>query len=275
MKEHINHCTSKAYVFVNQPGIRKLDFFYYKKNFIFLQRYIFESSSAIKFEKVDLLPSDTFDDLITYVQDTCHIDEIIKIRGNETDDFEPYIDVNSRILRIDFPALPENSSKDREFAIESYDKFLRYVLAQIPSPQISVIYTSLEPHMVDPSESVIPIEIFPEVFRNKNKVEKNDRKSEINPSFNEPRPKFKEMSSKYISIFDSDFVEENYTLLQLIVTTLVGFILFEFIFHRKDANPKKVTVKSKSKSKSIKESEKQDEKPAITKEEDKSEKSSC
>ena len=53
-------CNADTYVFINQPGLRKLDFLEFETEFVSLQRYIRRSSTAIKFEKVDLLPQDLY-----------------------------------------------------------------------------------------------------------------------------------------------------------------------------------------------------------------------
>ncbi|CCD23832.1 Big1p NDAI_0C01710 [Naumovozyma dairenensis CBS 421] len=243
-EELLDHCNSNAYVFINQPGLRKLDFLDFKKHFIFLQKYIYQSSNALKFEKVDILPNDTFHKLMEHVKDKCDIKKTIKIKGNVTEDFEPYYDVDRRVIRIDYPPLPLER-EERQHAIESYDLFLRFVLAQLPSPELTVIYTSLEPGEVDPLESIIPVEIFPEIFKNKIDEEKNDRIKEPEPVFNEFRPRFLGMTSKYISIFDPDFIKENIVLLQGIVTSVVGFIMVQvFLYLRKDTEQVKIDSKN-------------------------------
>lgn len=87
-KELLGQCNSDAYVFINQPGLRKQDFSTYKKEFISLQRYIYSASTALDFESVQLPSNDTFNQLINYVNGECKIDKFISVEGNKTNGFE-------------------------------------------------------------------------------------------------------------------------------------------------------------------------------------------
>lgn len=234
-KELLGKCNSDAYIFVNQPGISKLDFLDHKREFNSLQRYIHSSSTALKFEKVEVPQNETFDTLIEYVKDRCKIDKVIKLRGNSSENFDPYIDVERRVIRIDYPILPKAKEMRRK-AINDYDKFLRMILAQIPSPAQTVIFTSLEPGKVSRHEAVTPIQIFPELFlepSRKLELEKNDHNMNIPPTFNEHRTKYSQMSSDYVSIFDSKFISDNYDLIRLIITALIGFLILQVLLPKR------------------------------------------
>ncbi|GMC19540.1 unnamed protein product [Saccharomyces cerevisiae] len=224
-------CNADTYVFINQPGLRKLDFLEFETEFVSLQRYIRRSSTAIKFEKVDLLPQDLYYDLAEFVKEYCNVDQVLNLRGNNTEDFQPFIDSEKRVIIIEYPKLPEDTSERRE-AFCHYDKYLRTILAQIPSPEQNVIYTSLNPGTTLAHESIIPIQIFPDIFDIKSRVgevEQNNRVLDVpRLSFNDYTPRFSEPPSEYVSIFDSQLIENNRGLLQLIFTILVGLVVPTF-----------------------------------------------
>lgn len=240
-KELLGNCNSDAYIFVNQPGLSKLDFKMYADSWKSLSRYINGSSSVLKFEKVELPRTETndlFDRLMEYTTKKCRIEDKIIITGNDTDSFQPYIDAKARIIRIDFPELPDaddqNAEKSRGEAIEDYDMFLRKILAQIPSPDHTIVYTSLKPGLSHPNEDIIPIEIFPEIFNDESRqteFERNYRIRDEKPFFHTPNPNFKEVNSKYISVFDEEFVQQNKQILQAIVLGIIGFITLQVFFY--------------------------------------------
>lgn len=239
-------CNADTYVLINQPGLRKLDFLEFETEFVSLQRYIRRSSTAIKFEKVDLLPQDLYYDLAEFVKEYCNVDQVLNLRGNNTEDFQPFIDSEKRVIIIEYPRLPEDTSERRE-AFRHYDKYLRTILAQIPSPEQNVIYTSLNPGTTLAHESIIPIQIFPDIFDIKSRVgevEQNNRVLDVpRLSFNDYTPRFSEPPSEYVSIFDSQLIENNRGLLQLIFTILVGYILIQFFFTKKTIVDEKITNK--------------------------------
>ncbi|KOH50302.1 Integral membrane protein of the endoplasmic reticulum [Saccharomyces cerevisiae] len=224
-------CNADTYVFINQPGLRKLDFLEFETEFVSLQRYIRRSSTAIKFEKVDLLPQDLYYDLAEFVKEYCNVDQVLNLRGNNTEDFQPFIDSEKRVIIIEYPKLPEDTNERKE-AFRHYDKYLRTILAQIPSPEQNVIYTSLNPGTTLGHESIIPIQIFPDIFDIKSRVgevEQNNRVLDVpRLSFNDYTPRFSEPPSEYVSIFDSQLIENNRGLLQLIFTILVGLVVPTF-----------------------------------------------
>lgn len=234
-KDLLGKCNSDAYVFINQPGLQRSDFSRYKKEFMSLQRYIYSASTAINFETIDVPTNETFDGLISFVQNTCNAREIVSVRGNDADSFEAYVDAARRVIRIDYPMLPEDKELRRE-AIAAHDQFLRTILAQIPSPAQTVIYTGLQPASHSDSGSLNTASIFPEIFGDPSRVqevEKNDHDLKIPRNFNEHRPKFPKTNAEYISIFDTKFISDNFHLLHLIVTSLVGFLVLQLLFPKR------------------------------------------
>lgn len=193
-------------------------------------------------ERVESLPSDTYDELIDYVTEKCKIDKAISVRGNDTNSFEPYIDTAKRVIRIDYPVLPENKELRRQ-AISDFDKFLRTVLAQVPSPAQTVLYTALGESVPNDSQSD-RTPIFAEIFRHPSKMEemeKNNHDLRVPREFNQHRPKFAKPEPAYVSLLDSQFISENYDLLRLILTSLGGFLVLQLVL----ARTKPTTVKKK------------------------------
>ncbi|CAI4053283.1 hypothetical protein SUVZ_15G2560 [Saccharomyces uvarum] len=251
-EKFLSLCNANTYVFVNQPGLRRLDFLEFQDEFTSLRRYVRQSSTAIKFEKVELLSEDFYDDLADYLKEYCDAGQVLRLRGNHTEDFEPFIDSERRVVIIEYPMLPQDTDLRRE-AIGHYDKYLRFVLAQIPSPEQNIIYTSLNPGTALAHESIIPIDIFPDIFDIKSgsgEVEQNNRVLDVPPlSFNDYSPRFSEPPSKYISIFDSELIQDNKVLLQLILTSLIGFVLFQlFAPKKRDVVGTKTNTKKKENS---------------------------
>ncbi|CCK68867.1 Big1p KNAG_0B04330 [Huiozyma naganishii CBS 8797] len=246
-EELIDKCNSDAYIFINQPGLNRWDFEEYRHSFSHFEKYINGSSTALKFEQVGLLDDEFFKDLLSYTSKACNVREIITLEGNNTDEFQPYIDTDSRIVRIDFPRL--SSEVDlREEEIQHFDSYLRTVLAQIPSPYHTVIYTSLESSEFDADLLKNPGEIFQDIFATKTQdIEINDRLRQ-DPIFrNSPNPRFSGMANQYISVFDSHFVKENYNLLKLIGTTFFCFVIYQVFALFRDAPVEKRTEPAKKK----------------------------
>lgn len=240
-RELVDGCKSNAYVLINQPGLRKDDLIEYDLEFTSLEKYISFSSTAVAFEQVEALPDDTFEQLAEYIQERCRIDKVLNVQGVDLDTFEPYIDVDKRIIHIEFPPLPEDQDL-RGQAISEADAALRKIMAQIPSPSRSVIYTSLQP---DTDVKISKGRIFPHIFQDKNRellIERNNHILNIPPPVHNYKPKYMGMSGEYLSIFDEQFVQENKQLLVAIATGLLGFIILQLL--PKNRTIKKVHVSS-------------------------------
>lgn len=239
-KKLINPCNSETYMFVNIPGLTKMDFIDNEDSFISLKKYIFQSSTAVKFEKVDLLDNQFYDNLIDFTKDTCRIQDVINIIGNDTESFKPFYNARKRILKIDYPQLPSISrTVKRTLALSDYDRFLRSVLAQIPSPDITVILTSLNPDKEGKLDDITPEEIFPNIFNHEYRnieLERNNRIKQDRPKFNKPRPKFEipKNNEKYVSVFNKQFINENKPLLISIILTLIATIMFQYMNYQND-----------------------------------------
>lgn len=203
----------------------------------------------MSFDRVDTPSNATFSELIEYVSEQCGIDKFLVIQGDDSDDYEPYIDAARRILRIDFPMLPEDQDLRREAIIE-FDKSLRTVLAQIPSPAHTVILTAIAPSEApDRSVSRSPRPIFPELLRDparRQEIERNDHDLKIPRQFNVHRPKFSEPQPRYMTAFDSEFISKNYNLIKLIVTSLIGFLLIQILVKPKAPSPKPKPTQGKA-----------------------------
>lgn len=221
-KELLDFCNSDAYIFINVPGLRKLDFVDYADELPFLQRYVNSSSTKLKFEQVKSLPSDTYTELISYTKEKCQFEGHIRLSGNNSDDFSAYIDTGKRIIEMNYSLLPTELSA-RNKSISHFDKYLREILAQIPSPHHTIFITSLEPQLV-PEKDRETMEILPELFKDVKDVEKNNMKLNVAPLVHQYSPKFPVVDDVQVSIFDDDFLQNYKGLLSGIVVVSVGYI---------------------------------------------------
>lgn len=228
IRELTEDCQFNALIFINQPGLRKDDLIEYEEEFINLEKCLKGSSTAVAFEQVELMPYDTFSQLTEYVQELCRIDKILYVEGDNLESFQHYIDVEKRIIHIEYPPLPEDPEFRRK-AIFTFDSNLRKILAQVPSPAHRVIYTSLDSD-TDVLES--NGRIFPHILQNKDReapIERNNHHLNIPPPFNDYRPKWAGMTREYLSIFDTEFIQENKQLLIAIATSLFGFLILQIV----------------------------------------------
>ncbi|KAG0661377.1 Protein big1 [Maudiozyma exigua] len=220
-QELIDHCNSDAYIFINVPGLRKLDLVEYGNDMKFLQRYINSSSTKLKFEQVKSLPETFITDLIEYIKDKCQFEGHIKLRGNNSDDFTTYIDSGRRVIEINYSPLPENETL-RYDSILDLDSYIREILAQLPSPDQTFILTSLHPSPV-PENDYDKMKMFPELFKNLEEVEKNNMLLDVAPMTIKYNPKYNGMEDVPAFSFDYEFFEENKSLLTCIIAALIGF----------------------------------------------------
>lgn len=231
-EELLGNCNSDAYIFINIPGLNEFDFVEYRDDLKYLEKSFELSSTGLKFEKIELDRS-VFDHLIDFTEQECQVEKILKLTGNDTAQFEPYLDTDKRIIEIDFPALDSMDDQTRSETIDHFDNYLKIVLSQIPSPHQSLILTSLEPssQIHKSSSSLEQYDgFFNDIVERKQDVEKNNRLLDIPIIRHKYRPLRQELHSDYVSIFDNDFIQKNYTLLKLIATTTIIFIMYQLIF---------------------------------------------
>lgn len=229
-KTLISHCNSDAVVFVNQPGLSLGDLSEYADQFQYLSSYVRHSSSAMNIERVSVSQDDQesqFESLVRYAMDTCNIYEKVVIEPYEADTYKAYIDAEKKVILIELPEfLNTHNETDRMALISSNDNRLRNILGQLPSPDISVIYTSFQPSNLAADEFA---EILPaafDVFDKNAAVERNIRlKDATRPGFVSYRPKFGDFNSISQIKLDKQFLEENLGLLSAI---LVSTILYLF-----------------------------------------------
>ncbi|KAL3233546.1 Protein BIG1 [Nakaseomyces bracarensis] len=249
VKELINYCNSEAYVFVNQPGLSLVDFVDYEDEFPMLSRYIMQSSTSVKFERVDSIDSaDRFDRLMEYASATCNIDDTVVIDYYEVDSYKAYIDAQKKIILINMPELPPKDEDDgnaRALALKDNDNQLRGILGQLPSPDIAVIYSTLDKAPAD-IKFDIGLEILPSAFDSFKKgyrVERNHRIIDSQrPGFFDYRPKFGNFDYSYLPAIDKEFIKENQTFLLLIVSSVLIFIILQIISQGLVSTKKKVSV---------------------------------
>ncbi|CUS21786.1 LAQU0S04e00760g1_1 [Lachancea quebecensis] len=235
-KTMISRRRSDAYVLVDIPGLAISDFSIYEEEMESIRFFVESSSTALSFREVNLADSktDVFEELANFTKEEWDIDSQVVIRGETEKDFVPYIDSNPRIIRINFQPLPEegtsNNNRSRQDAIEAYDSFLKKVLRQLPSPEQTIVLTSLQkssPQGVGGSELY---DIFPDLFQDPQKlaeVEVNDKILHNKPRFNKFKPKKSSSSEELPSIFEPEFVKKNSGLVILIVVSIVSFFILQ------------------------------------------------
>lgn len=221
-QELVDHCNSDAYIFINVPGLRKLDLVEHGNDMKFLQRYVNSSSTKLKFEQVKSLPETFMTDLIGYTKEKCQFEGYIKLSGNNSDDFTTYIDSGKRIIEINYSPLPENETL-RYDSILDLDAYIREILAQLPSPDQTFFLTSLHPSPV-PERDYEKMTMFPELFKDLEEVEKNNMILDVAPMTIKYNPKYKGMEDVPDFTFDYQFFEENKFLLRSILAALFGFV---------------------------------------------------
>ena len=226
-QELLDRCNSDAYIFINVPGLRKLDLVEYGKDMKFLQRHVNSSSTKLKFEQVKSLPETFMTDLIDYTKNKCQFEGHIKLSGNNSDDFTTYIDSGKRIIEINYSPLPENETL-RYDSILDLDAYIREILAQLPSPDQTFILTSLHPSPV-PERDYQKMTMFPELYKNLEEVEKNNMILDVAPMTIKYNPKYKGMEDVPDFTFDYQYFEENKILLGSVLAALIGFVFLNVI----------------------------------------------
>lgn len=235
-EELLGNCNSNAYIFINIPGLTEFDLIQYRDEFKFLEKSFELSSTGLKFEKIEIDQS-TFDHLMDFTEQKCHIEKRLKLIGNDTTQYEPYLDTDKRIIEINFPALDSIDDQIRSETIDHFDNYLKFVLGQIPSPQQTIILTSLEPDLQINLSSVSSLlnhydGFFNDIISRKRDFEKNNRMLDVPIIRNRHKPLHKELHDHYVSIFDTDFIQKNYPLLKLIGTATIIFIMYHLMFNQ-------------------------------------------
>ncbi|SCU77822.1 LADA_0A02388g1_1 [Lachancea dasiensis] len=246
---------SDAYLFINIPGLTASDFSMYRTSLKFLETSIRSSSTALRFEKAETNGdgTDNYQKLIAYAQEEWEIEDHIDLRGNHTQNFERYIDWRPRTIRVEFEPAPEEY---REDYFSYCDKILKHVLGQLPTPDNTVILTSLSSGGAASKsihEAFQGVRIFPEVFQDPMKLsdhEKNPHSALARGSFNARVPKFSGMTDERLSALDPEFLNRHRSTLQIVVAATVGYAMLQIfltIRRRKVREPShgKVSVEKK------------------------------
>jgi hypothetical protein len=112
-KKMLDACSADAIILVNQPGLTMDDLEDYEP-FTMLRTYCFMSSTLGVVPRLQR-PLD-LDKLADYALKKCGGD-VIRVEG--LDEVETYIDSGRRIIRINFPPLPQDSESRREALMQS------------------------------------------------------------------------------------------------------------------------------------------------------------
>lgn len=119
-KKLIEPCTAEAYVLVNHPGLT-LEDLQDPSLFKFLRTYMLMSSTLGAIPRAQT--GVDFDKLESFASSRCHTQTML-VDG--LDEVETYIDSKKRLIRINFPELPEEPELRREalLAAGAYSKDL-------------------------------------------------------------------------------------------------------------------------------------------------------
>lgn len=235
-KDLISQCHSETYVFVNQPGLSRSDFKQHKQSMHKLYNYVLTSSTTVKFEKIDIVQNDDiYEELIAYTMDKCNIDDKIDIGGNVTDRYQPFVEARTRVLRVDFPPLPQQGQYvegigTRKDVLQANDEYLRYVMGTLPTPKHTVFYMSLEKSEVPDTETSLSYDIWPEIFTNPQRtveIDRNDRVAKEMPKLVPYRPRIDTEDDKYLTVLDQEFIDNHYGIIVLIIGVTIAFILLQ------------------------------------------------
>lgn len=240
-------------MFVNQPGLSVNDFKTEKKSMSKLYNYVRTSSTALKFNEVDILENDDiFEELIDFAMRTCKIQDKIYLPGDITDRYAPFVEARTRVVRVDFPPLPQKDQYiedegTRTDVLAANDEYFRYIVGTLPTPKHTVIYMSLEKSIVPTEEESLTYDIWPEVFadpQRKVEIDRNDRVSKEMPTLVPYRPRIEPGDEEYMSALSGEFLEEHYGIILLIVSLSLSFVLLQLgnVVVKK---PKQVTEQKK------------------------------
>lgn len=151
IKNIISHCSSDAYVLINQPGLTHDDFATNDQKIFFnVQKEMDQDSTVVAFPYIESPIS--FNQISKYIVKNCRA-EVIRLDVETQEqlddphaDVPKYIDTKTRVILVNLPKLPtyKYQYQYRNQVIHAHDKYLREVLRKIPSPYVSVFLTSLD-----------------------------------------------------------------------------------------------------------------------------------
>lgn len=226
----LEHCSSDAYVFVDQPGVTLDDLADYS-DFKFLRTYAFMSSTlgAIPRAEEPL----NFESLIKFVSGRCEPVSFVEIEGFE--EVETYIDSGRRVISIKFPELPPKDQPElRKESLKAADEALRSTLRKLPSPYHTVIYsTSIAPPYLNRinEKRYAQMGIFPDISKDtsrQSEFERNNKVTEEEHKLPEKRTNLEKDDDWKYSIrkfIDADLVVDNEWLVLAIALTALVFIM--------------------------------------------------
>lgn len=146
IKKLITQCSSDEYVIVDVPKLSYKDLNDYRADdWPFLSRYISMASSAIGLPFINDYIDLSY--VENYIINTC--DALPMIADPNDENSIDYIDVQTRVIRMDFPPM-EDEEGERSWQRRQIDEAIRKIIRKLPSPHYTIILTSSERLMVDP-----------------------------------------------------------------------------------------------------------------------------
>ncbi|CDK25538.1 unnamed protein product [Kuraishia capsulata CBS 1993] len=134
-------CLSNAYIVVNQPGLTIQDLTNFQ-GYPFTRDMMTAASTIVTFPNVITEDSTTFnlDSIESHLKQSCHV-KTHQVLYNDENEVPPYIDTRPRLIKVMLPALPEEEIP-RTQALLDHDFLLKKIARKLPSPYITVLYTT-------------------------------------------------------------------------------------------------------------------------------------
>lgn len=143
----LSECSSDAVVLVNQPGLQASDFVYTDMTaplWHHFTRYFKRSGTFLPYlqtsSPLDLAQTSRF-----FIAQ-CNAEEVTANVNSPESPLQKYIDTRKRVIRVNFEPVPPDDSPGnaelRQFKLVNHDIMLAKIIDTIPSPFITIIYTS-------------------------------------------------------------------------------------------------------------------------------------
>lgn len=257
-------CTSDAYVIVDMPGLT-LDDLQDPSVFVFLRTHMFKASTLAVMPRVEALPD--FDLLSESIQRRCNA---IEVKINGYDEVPTYIDTKTRVIRIQFPPLPEeDDERQRKVALMRADEALKRTLRKLPSPHFTVMYTNTEDKLLNKNDEKrwAKLDVFADIVKDASRsqeFERNDNVKEEERYFPEKRVNLIDRKLYEGSTFiDPELIYDNELLVLGVVLVVALLVVYQSILFLKWIVTSLFAGKSQSKQTTLKTKGSKDNKEAL------------
>ncbi|QPG73483.1 hypothetical protein FOA43_000794 [Brettanomyces nanus] len=147
-------CLSNGYIIANVPGLKLEDFASFD-SFQHIRDQMTKSSTILSMPNVlsnsegDTLDLNRFESVLSV---HCNA-RMHYIDGVDEDQIPRYRDTRTRVIRVDFPALSSNATdENRNKRLQNYDEMIMKIIREMPTPSISVLFTTNTTKEIDIDE---------------------------------------------------------------------------------------------------------------------------